>query len=206
MKPWLLTDGHTLAVHIGLASLCLDSVNVAAWVQAASAMAIVVLTGLLAWTTRRYAQATDQAVKLSREQFEREWRPSIHVRVVKEDLHSPELEVTNLGRMAVVVVKFYVRFTDTPKLTEEVAIPRPFPLASGHRDTVTIASRVERIMKKLNIAQPEFPPPGGIVKEMRTNVAIMFDYIALGARHQTQWFNFVLITTMGNVVDLRSAE
>lgn len=184
----------------------MDSVSVASWVQAASAIAIVVLTGLLAWTTSRYAKATDEAVKLSREQFEREWRPSVHVRVVREQLGPPELEVTNLGRMAVVVVKFYVRFSDNQQLTEEVTIPRPFPLAGGHRDTVTITSRLERMMEKLNIAQSEFPPPGGLAKETRINVAIMFDYIALGARHRTQWFKFVLITAVGNIVDLRSTE
>lgn len=172
-------------------------------------MLTVGVTVWLVWITRAYTRTTRDVLKTGREQFElyrtqfeREWTPAVHVRAVKD--RGTELEVTNLGRMAVVMTHLHVTFLTNQSDGKFVhPIPRPFPLASGKRDTVTIMARLESMMKKLGIGQ-ELQFEGNAVAPIQVPVAIRFDYTALGTPHQTDWFNFTLDALSGSAIDLRS--
>lgn len=126
---WRFLDAHGPAVQGG-----------AAIIQASAAVVTVFVTVWLVRITRGYAQTAQNALTMSREQFElygtqfdREWSPDVHVQAVKSEGSSAELEVTNLGRTAVVITRLHIKFTDQEKARYVRDIPRPFPLASGTR-------------------------------------------------------------------------
>src|SRR5579862_2751056 len=195
---WSFLDAHGSAVQ-----------GIAAIVQAVAAMVTVAVTAWLVVITRGYAQTTRDAMRVGREQFElyrkqfdREWEPAVHIRSVAEQT-TVELEVTNLGRMAVVVTCLHVKFTGEQDETFTHPIPRPFPLASGNRDTVAILSRLEGMMKKLGVGQTREFGEGRTVRPTEIPLAIRFDYNALGTPHRTEWFNFKLYAVSGIATDLK---
>jgi hypothetical protein len=197
---WHFLETHGVAVQ-----------GIAAMVQAAAAAVTVFVTGWLVSITRRYAQTTQDVLKvgrdqleLYREQFEREWKPNLHVRVIKED-GGAELEVTNLGRMTVVVTRLYVNFAGRTDGKFDHSIPRPFPLAAGARDTVAIRFRLEGMMKKLKIGHKLDIVEGTVAPE-RIPVQIRFEYSALGATHLTDWFSFTAESVGGSIFDLKTTD
>jgi hypothetical protein len=196
---WTFLNTHGTAVQ-----------GVAAVVQALAAIVTVGVTVWLVCITKAYVRTTQDALKIGREQFElyraqfeREWKPAVHVRAVKEGGAATELEVTNLGRMAVVMTCLHVKFTGQEDGMFFHPIPRPFPLASGKRDTVTILARLEGMVKKLGIAQALEFGEGNTVRPAEISVAIRFDYTALGTTFQTEWFDFTLYVIAGTATDLR---
>src|SRR5947209_18785372 len=52
---------------------------IAAAVQASAAVVVARLTKRLERVTERYANSTDEAVRVSRDQFQREWRPDLRI-------------------------------------------------------------------------------------------------------------------------------
>jgi hypothetical protein len=170
--------------------------GIAAAVQALAAVVSVVITVALVVITRKYTLLTQAALKLGREQFEREWTPNLHIRAVLNSNDLSELEVTNLGRMSVVVTKLLIRFpTASPSVIERL-IPRPFPLSTGARDSVSIMTRLSESMHKLDLDL-------NTVNDLP--VDIRFDYTALGTPVQTEWFHFSAEIVNGRVCGLDSA-
>jgi len=77
-------------------------------IQAITSVAIVMLTVILAWTTVCSTAITREAMKITRDQFNREWWIDLHVRPLDFDLGRNRAEdsvirITNLGRTSVMV-------------------------------------------------------------------------------------------------------
>jgi hypothetical protein len=161
-------------------------------IQALAALLTFAVTAFLARVTYLYMKATAAALKLSRDQFEREWHPDVHVRAAAE-ASSVFLEVTNLGRMAIVVTVLHVRFPDVGPQDLVTPISRPFPLASGARDTLPM-SLIEVAMRQARLTN--------LIGN--TTVEILLGFAALGTKHDTKWFRFLANVERGMILDLVS--
>src|ERR1700722_13231242 len=53
---------------------------------------------ILARATLRYVEATDKALALAREEFEREWSPDLHIKMERVSPTEARVIVTNLAR------------------------------------------------------------------------------------------------------------
>jgi hypothetical protein len=197
----LLLDAHGTAVQ-----------GIAAIVQALAAVIAVVITTWLVFLTRSYTSTIQRALllgqqqfELYREQFEREWRPSLHLRVVREE--GIELEVTNLSRMAVVVTRLHIRLLAHPNETFSYPIPRPFPLGSAGVNNLGIVVRLEKAMRRCYALQFQRPSdPKATAPVIEVPLSVCLDFTALGHKHQTEWFEFVAEAVLGNLTALKSKE
>jgi hypothetical protein len=171
----------------------------AAAVQAIAAIVTLFLTGLLAYVTWRYTRATDDSLalgrrqlELSREQFEKQWRPDVHLRAII-DGKDPALEVTNLGRMAIVITSLQLRFTDTSHGVLRKPFPRPFPLSAGNRDSLG-RDLVNQALDAVGLSDLV-----GV-----TSIEMALTFTALGEYYETAWFRFIATVSRGDVRDLQS--
>jgi hypothetical protein len=107
--------------------------------------------------------------------------------------------------MAVVVTRLYIRMEAHPNETVMHPIPRPFPLASGARDSVAIKSRLESVLARFGIAQFMRPTtPGVPLSRVKMLLAIRVDYTALETMHESGWFDFIGEAVAGKLLDLTS--
>jgi len=59
------------------------------YIPVAATIVTTILSVVLARATLRYAKAADRGLELSREQFEREWAPELHVRLERASPPTP---------------------------------------------------------------------------------------------------------------------
>jgi hypothetical protein len=180
-----------LPVHIRPLLMILDLVNAAAWIQAASAVAIVLLTALLAWTTYRYAKATDEAVRLSRDQFEREWTPEVRVAdvvILNRNPREASAKVANLSRQAVLIVGLRISKGDGDR--QDIATYRRGDLISGGTfDNLTIHQELGAYRGRYYpVSQAsELPSP------LEARIQISLEYLWGGMKLTTDCFAFSVL-------------
>ncbi len=68
------------------------------YIPVAATIVTTILSVVLARATLRYAKAADHGLELSREQFEREWAPELHVRLERASTADAKIVLTNLAR------------------------------------------------------------------------------------------------------------
>src|SRR5262245_18069466 len=73
------------------------------YVPVAATLVTTFLSVVLARATLRCAKAADHGLELSREQFEREWAPELHVRLERASTADARIVLTNLGRAPVLL-------------------------------------------------------------------------------------------------------
>jgi hypothetical protein len=61
------------------------------------------LSIVLARATLRYARTTDHMLEITREQFEREWAPELHIRMERASASDARLVVTNIAKASVLL-------------------------------------------------------------------------------------------------------
>jgi len=77
--------------------------NWANYIPILATMVTTLLSIVLARATLRYAHATDRMLELTREQFEREWAPELHVRLEKVSATDARVIITNLAKASVLL-------------------------------------------------------------------------------------------------------
>jgi hypothetical protein len=162
-------------------------------VQALAALLTLMVTAVLAWISYRYMTATDAALKLNREQFEREWTPGIHLRPVG-GLVVPGLEFSNLGRMAVVVTTLLLQLPDASPRVFTAHLPRPFPLLPGGRDSLPVSGFINESTAAL-----------GLTTTGTLRLLLKANYTTLGRERETEWLNFSAEVSNGAMVGLESS-
>jgi hypothetical protein len=149
-------------------------------IQAAAAVVTFALTLVLVGATLWANHKTKEALRLTREQFEREWRPGVHVRVI--DQRFTGLEFVNLGRTAIIVTRLFVKFPDHSPA--EFSYVLDFVVPAGGRDSLNGEIQLYDAIK----SSRQLPDSGSKIVPVDIGVR----YVALDTPHQSRWFKFQL--------------
>src|SRR5258708_26585260 len=110
------------------------------YIPVAATIVTTILSVVLARATLRYAKAADRGLELSREQFEREWAPELHVRLERASTADAKIIITNLARASVLLQLVQLR-----TMTHAIPFERQYlndPLARAHTWTDHIGALV----------------------------------------------------------------
>src|ERR1700744_4438646 len=98
------------------------------------------LSVVLARATLRYGKAADHGLEVSREQFEREWAPDLHVRLERASTADAKIVITNLARASVLLQLVQLR-----TMTHAMPFERQYlndPLVGGNSWTQHIGDPI----------------------------------------------------------------
>jgi hypothetical protein len=142
------------------------------YIPVAATIVTTILSVVLARATLRYAKAADRGLELSREQFEREWAPELHVRLERASTADAKIVITNLARAAVLLHLVQLR-----TMTHAMPFERQYlndPLVGGNTWTQHIGERI------LAITGNDFAG----------TLAASVSFYSAGRLYKSDWFRF----------------
>jgi hypothetical protein len=142
------------------------------FIPVAATIVTTILSVVLARATLRYAKAADRGLELSREQFEREWAPELHVRLERASTADAKIVITNLARASVLLQLVQLR-----TMTHAMPFERQYlndPLVGGNSWTQHIGDPILAITGK-NFAG---------------TIAASVSFYAAGRLYKSDWFRF----------------
>jgi hypothetical protein len=142
------------------------------YIPVAATIVTTILSVVLARATLRYAKAADRGLELSREQFEREWAPELHVRLERASTADAKIVITNLARAAVLLQLVQLR-----TMTHAMPFERQYlndPLVGGNTWTQHIGERI------LGITGHDF----------EGTIAASVSFYSAGRLYKSDWFRF----------------
>jgi|SRR5437667_225391 len=143
-----------------------------------------ILSILMARATLRYAASADKSLALAREEFEREWAPELHIKLLKVSSSDAELMVTNLAKISVLIQMVQLR-----RLSHATPFERVFlnePLVGGRTWTQNFQRRL------VTATGEEFEGP----------IAASVTFFASGRMYRTDWFRFQIKVKNGKILYL----
>ncbi len=149
------------------------------YIPVAATIVTTILSVVLARATLRYAKAADRGLELSREQFDREWAPELHVRLERASTADAKIIITNLARASVLLQLVQLR-------TMKHAMPfeRQYlndPLVGGNTWTQHIGERI------LAMTGNDF----------EGDIAASVSFYAAGRLYRSDWFRFDVLVLRG---------
>jgi len=142
------------------------------YIPVAATIVTTFLSVVLARATLRYAKAADRGLELSREQFEREWAPELHVRLERASTADAKIVITNLARASVLLQLVQLR-----TMTHAMPFERQYlndPLVGGTTWTQHIGERILAITGK----------------DFQGTMAASVSFYAAGRLYKSDWFRF----------------
>ena len=142
------------------------------YVPVAATIVTTFLSVVLARATLRYAKAADHGLELSREQFDREWAPELHVRLERASTADAKIIITNLARASVLLQLVQLR-----TMTHAMPFERQYlndPLVGGNLWTQHIGERI------LAITGNDF----------EGTIAASVSFYSAGRLYRSDWFRF----------------
>ncbi|HET9283029.1 MAG TPA: hypothetical protein VFR24_13805 [Candidatus Angelobacter sp.] len=142
------------------------------YVPVAATIVTTILSVVLARATLRYAKAADHGLELSREQFEREWAPELHVRLERASTSDARIIITNLARASVLLQLVQLR-----TMTHAMPFERQYlndPLVGGNAWTQHIGNRI------LAVTGNDF----------EGTIAASVSFYSAGRLYRSDWFRF----------------
>ncbi len=142
------------------------------YIPVAATIVTTILSVVLARATLRYAKAADRGLELSREQFEREWAPELHVRLERASTADAKIVITNLARAAVLLQLVQLR-----TMTHAMPFERQYlndPLVGGNTWTQHIGERILRITGH----------------DFEGTIAASVSFYSAGRLYKSDWFRF----------------
>lgn len=142
------------------------------YIPVAATLVTTILSVVLARATLRYAKAADRGLELSREQFDREWAPELHVRLERASTADAKIVITNLARASVLLQLVQLR-----TMTHAMPFERQYlndPLVGGTTWTQHIG---ERILSMTG-------------KDFQGTIAASVSFYAAGRLYRSDWFRF----------------
>jgi len=109
-----------------------------AYIPLIATVVTTIVSLVLVRATLRYTESSDRSLALSREQFEREWAPELHIKLERLSARDARILVTNLAKISVLMQMVQMR-----KLSMAVPSVRSFlnePLVGAPRGARTSAS------------------------------------------------------------------
>jgi hypothetical protein len=142
------------------------------YVPVAATIVTTILSVVLARATLRYAKAADHSLEVSREQFEREWAPELHVRLERASTADAKIIITNLARTSVLLQLVQFR-----TMTHAMPFERQYlndPLVGGNIWTQHIGDRVLAMTGR----------------DFEGTIAASVSFYAAGRLYRSDWFRF----------------
>jgi hypothetical protein len=167
--------------------------NHAAAIQAITSAVIVVLTVILARTTMRSTAITREALRITRDQFDREWWIDLHVRILEFELPGNRAEdsvvrITNLGRASVMVEIARLRSSSSIGGVS-VQVPMDRVIAGGLADEIPFASLREALNHCFVPGHPE-TARSQEWQVVRQSLQISLQCYSARQRYETDWVTF----------------
>src|SRR5882762_9454498 len=100
-----------------------------AYIPLIATVVTTIVSLVLVRATLRYTESSDRSLALSREQFEREWAPELHIKLERLSVRDAKIIATNLAKISVLMQMVQLR-----KLSMAVPSLRCFlnePLVGG---------------------------------------------------------------------------
>jgi len=154
------------------------------YIPVAATIVTTILSVVLARATLRYAKAADRGLELSREQFEREWAPELHIKLERMSTREARIFATNLARISVLMQMVQMR-----KLSMAVPSLRYFlnkPLVGGTTWSEDLGKRF-------------FACTGD---DYEGQIAVSLTFYAAGRMYRTDWFRFQVQVHNGQLLYL----
>ena len=187
--------------------MCIDPnwvIAIGAGVQAGAAIIVAVLTRSLVRVTRRYADSTKdyvettkeyaattreyvattkQALELSREQFEKEWRPELYIISVGMPSRVLTVTVANISRLPLVEngIRLVIGKGEGNTYSSQAAMHSFVP--SGEQAPIPIQGHIYKAREDANWQVSDN-------NQERISVKIAFEYPHASRTLQTEWFSF----------------
>ena len=149
------------------------------YIPVAATIVTTLLSLVLARATLRYAKAADHSLELSREQFEREWAPELHVRLERASTADAKIVITNLARASVLLQLVQMR-----TMTHAMPFERQYlnePLVGGTTWTHHIGDRITAMTGN----------------SFEGTIAASVSFYSAGRLYRTDWFRFDLEVERG---------
>jgi hypothetical protein len=143
-----------------------------AYIPLIATVVTTIVSLVLVRATLRYTEASDRSLALSREQFEREWAPELHIKLERVSAREARILVTNLAKISVLMQMVQMR-----KLSMAVPSLRYFlnePLVGG-------TTWSEDLGKRLSESTGE---------DYEGQLAVSITFYAAGRMYRTDWFRF----------------
>ena len=143
-----------------------------AYIPLIATVVTTIVSLVLVRATLRYTESSDRSLALSREQFEREWAPELHIKLERLSSRDARILVTNLAKISVLMQMVQMR-----KLSMAVPSVRSFlnePLVGG-------MTWNEDLGKRLSACTGE---------NYEGQIAVSITFYAAGRMYRTDWFRF----------------
>jgi hypothetical protein len=145
---------------------------VLAYIPLIATVVTTIVSLVLVRATLRYSEASDRSLALSREQFEREWAPELHIKLERLSSRDARIIATNLAKISVLMQMVQLR-----KLSVAVPSLRCFlnePLVGGTTWNEDLGKRF-------------FACTGD---DYEGQIAVSITFYAAGRMYRTDWFRF----------------
>src|SRR5208282_1240629 len=155
-----------------------------AYVPLIATVVTTVVSLVLARATVRYTESSDRSLALSREQFEREWAPELHIKLERLSTRDARILATNLAKISVLMQMVQLR-----KLSMAVPSLRCFvnePLVGGTTWSDDLGKRF-------------FACTGD---DYEGQIAVSLTFYAAGRMYRTDWFRFHVQVRDGQLLQL----
>src|ERR1700756_1611791 len=149
------------------------------YIPVAATIVTTILSVVLARATLRYAKAADRGLELSREQFERERAPELHVRLERASTAAARIIIPNLARASVLLQLVQLR-----TMTHAMPFERQYlndPLVGGNTWNEHIRDRI------LAITGHDF----------YGTLAASVSFYSAGRLYKSDWFRFDVVIERG---------
>ena len=143
-----------------------------AYIPLIATVVTTIVSLVLVRATLRYSEASDRSLALSREQFEREWAPELHIKLERLSSRDARIIATNLAKISVLMQMVQLR-----KLSMAVPSLRCVlnePLVGG-------TTWSEDLGKRLFACTGE---------DYAGQIAVSITFYAAGRMYRTDWFRF----------------
>ena len=143
-----------------------------AYIPLIATVVTTIVSLVLVRATLRYSEASDRSLALSREQFEREWAPELHIKLERLSSRDARIIATNLAKISVLMQMVQLR-----KLSMAVPSLRCFlnePLVGGTTWSEDLGKRLFACTGEDYVGQ----------------IAVSITFYAAGRMYRTDWFRF----------------
>lgn len=143
-----------------------------AYIPLIATVVTTIVSLVLVRATLRYSEASDRSLALSREQFEREWAPELHIKLERLSGRDAKIIATNLAKISVLMQMVQLR-----KLSMAVPSMRCLlnePLVGGTTWSEDLGKRF-------------FACTGD---DYEGQIAVSITFYAAGRMYRTDWFRF----------------
>jgi hypothetical protein len=175
----------------------------AAIVQAIAAGFVAKLTSKLTSATERYAKTTDEALALTANQFDSDWRPDLRISdIQRRGTGQIVLIAANLARPAVLVKQIKIRRIKNPSEAQTPTDTIQDPLGAFVPGEEYRELSIEAPMRNCRMTWSPLPQPPVQRSFFKTEMELALVYDSARGEGQTAWYGCYMSFADQQVVDI----